>query len=161
MGSSFWNDKTYENDDDGNNSVKLFQFLLYLRQILRHSLGVCLITVQNDLLNNVNFVSKLQHLSDYVFVIDDNESTKSRLDKTQYEGLFRISKLPRLNTLNSYLPETLDIAFYVKRKRFIVEILHLPPDITEETNEKKGRTNTSSSASTLACASVGPSKLDF
>jgi elongator complex protein 4 len=124
---------------------------------LRHSLGVCLITVQKDLLNDLNFLSKITHLSDYVFLIDDSETVKSRLNKTQYEGLFRIHKLPRLNTLNSYLPETLDLAFYIKRKRLIVEMLHLPPDITEDDNDKKGRTTTAVSA----CSSVGPSKLDF
>lgn len=102
-------------------------------------------------------MTKIAHLSDYVFMIDDSESVQSRLNKTQYEGLFRISKLPRLNTLNAYLPETLDLAFYIKRKRLIVEILHLPPDITEDDSEKKGRTSTAA----MACASVGPSKLDF
>ena len=139
---------------ENDTSSKLFNFLIYLRNLLRHSLGVCLITVRNDLLSNTGFLSKISHLSDYVFLIDDSEMVKTRLVKTQYEGLFHIYKLPRLNTLNSFLPETLDLAFYVKRKRLIVEILHLPPDITEDDTEKKGRTST-------ACASVGPSKLDF
>jgi elongator complex protein 4 len=147
IGSTFWNDNTENN---------LFNFLLHLRHQLRHSLSVCMITVQNCLLNNPTFLAKIQHLSDFVFLIDNSDSVKTRLNKTQYEGLFRIAKLPRLNTLNSFMPETLDLAFYIKRKRLIIEILHLPPDITEDDNEKKGRTTTSS-----ACASVGSSKLDF
>lgn len=32
-----------------------------------------------------------------------------------------------LNALNVYKPETLDLAFKLRRKRFIIEKLHLPP----------------------------------
>ena len=44
-------------------------------------------------------------------------------------GLFHLVKLPRLNSLASYLPETLDLAFKLRRKKFSIEVSHvtLPP----------------------------------
>ncbi len=154
VGSAFWNDNCYEH----GTSTKLFRFLYGLRQTLRHSLSVCLITVNNDLIKDEQFLAKISNLSDYVFVMDTLDNTKNRLEKTQYDGLFHIVKLARLNTLNSYLPETLDLAFNVKRKRFVVEILALPPDITEDGDEKKGRTNPTSS---MSCSSGAGGKLEF
>jgi elongator complex protein 4 len=155
VGSAFWNDNCYES----GTSHKLFRFLFYIRQLLRHSLGVCLITVKNDLIKDAQFLAKISNLSDYVFVIDSLVNGKNHLDKSQYDGLFHIVKLARLNTINSFLPETLDLAFSVKRKRFVVEILALPPDITEDGDEKKGRT--SSTTSLMSCSSGGGGKLDF
>ena len=149
-----WNDPNIE---DHSKNTQLFGFLLYLRKILRQSLAVCLITVQNDLLNDANFLSKIAHLSDFMFMIDNTPESTARLAKTQYEGFFKIIKLPSINSINFYMPETLDLAFYVKRKRFVVEIFHLPPEIGEDSEEKKGRTTTSA----MACATPGPSKLDF
>ena len=37
-------------------------------------------------------------------------------------GLFHLHKLPCLNCLVSYFPETLDLAFKLKRKKFLIEV---------------------------------------
>ena len=37
-------------------------------------------------------------------------------------GLFNIVKLPRLNSLVSHMPDTLDLAFKLKRKKFTIEV---------------------------------------
>ena len=37
-------------------------------------------------------------------------------------GLFNIIKLPRLNSLLSHMPDTLDLAFKLKRKKFTIEV---------------------------------------
>lgn len=107
-------------------------------------------------------MEKFEHLSDYSFTMDDSKSTVSRLTKTEYDGLFRLSKLPHLNSLNAFQPETLDLAFFLKRKRLVVEQLHLPPDLGEGDDTQKGRT---SSSVTMSCGSAGDSstnsKLDF
>ena len=39
-----------------------------------------------------------------------------------YLGLFHLVKLPCLNSLTSHLPETLDLAFKLRRKRFSIEV---------------------------------------
>jgi len=95
--------------------------------------------------------------------MDDSVSTASRLIKTEYNGLFRLSKLPHLNSLSAFQPETLDLAFFLKRKRLVVEQLHLPPDLGEGDDTQKGRTGTSSNAK-MSCGSGDDSKqqlLDF
>ncbi len=37
-------------------------------------------------------------------------------------GLFHIVKLPRLNSLQCHMPDTVDLAFKLKRKKFMIEV---------------------------------------
>lgn len=37
-------------------------------------------------------------------------------------GLFHLVKLPRIKSLTCHYPETLDLAFKLKRKKFVVEV---------------------------------------
>ena len=155
-----WNDKCTLNEDE---SVHFCRLLLYLRELLRHSLAVCIITVPNEVARHVYLMQKFIHLSDYAFIMDDSQTSVKSLTATQYDGLFRLSKLPRLNSLTQcFMPETLDLAFYVKKKRLVVEQMNLPPDLGEHDETQKGRTN---SSVTMSCSSSSktavPSKLDF
>lgn len=160
LGGLVWNDQSSLNDS----AESLCRFLFHLRALLRQSLAVCLITVPNEVVRNQTLMQQYSHLSDYVFIFDDSKSSLSRLVKTQYNGLFRLIKLPSLNSLNQcFAPDCLDLAFYVKKKRLIVEQLHLPPDLGENDDTQKGRT---SSAVTMSCtsggrAASGTNKLDF
>lgn len=161
VGGFVWNDSCTVNEEYSNELCKL---LLYLRELLRHSLAVCLVTVPYEVVLNNDLMEKFSHLSDYAFVMDDSSTSVSRLTNTQYDGLFRLNKLPRLNTLNScFTPETLDLAFYLKRKRLIIEQMHLPPELGEDDDSQKGRTNTSvtMSCSSSGTSSTGSNKLDF
>jgi len=145
--------------------VSLCRFLLYLRTLLRHSLAAVVITVPNEVMQSTGLAKRLSHLADFVFTMDDSVSTASQLTKTEYDGLFRLSKLPHLNSLSAFQPETLDLAFFLKRKRLVVEQLHLPPDLGEGDDSQKGRTGTSTTPAAVAmsCGSAGDSKqlLDF
>ncbi len=160
-----WNDRCTVDDQYASD---LCAFLLYLRELLRHSLAVCLITVPNELALNNDLFMKVTHLSDYSFIMDDSSKTASRLTNTEYDGLFRLMKLPRLNSLNAcFTPETLDLAFYMKKRRLVVEQLHLPPDIGENDDSQKGRTGTatmscsSEGGGAIGSTSTGNNKLDF
>ncbi len=107
-------------------------------------------------------MQKFIHLSDYSFTLDDSQTTISSLTKTQYDGLFRLTKLPRLNSMmQCFMPETLDLAFYVKSKRLVVEQMNLPPELGENDETQKGRTNTSVTMSCSSSSATAPSKLDF
>ena len=51
-----------------------------------------------------------------------------------------------MNSLTRFTPSTFDLAFKLRRKRFTVEKLHLPPDLAEtaereqdETSQSKGK----------------------
>lgn len=162
MGGLGWNDQSTMNDKHSPES--LCKFLFHMRALLRQSLAVCVVTVPHEVVANQGLMQLYTHLSDYVFSLDDSSGTLTRLAKTQYNGLFRLSKLPSLNSLSQcFMPECLDLAFYVKRKRLIVEQLHLPPDLGENDDSHKGRT---SSSVTMSCSSggkaaSGSNKLDF
>ncbi len=162
LGGLVWNDQSIINDKHSPES--LCKFLFHIRALLRQSLAVCLITVSQEVVANQGLMQLYSHLSDYVFSLDDSSNTLMRLAKTQYNGLFRLSKLPSLNSLNQcFMPECLDLAFYVKRKRLIVEQLHLPPDLGENDDSQKGRTSSSiaMSCSSGGKAASGINKLDF
>lgn len=49
----------------------------------------------------------------------------------EYNGLFFIRKISALNALAAHTPETYDLAFKLRRKRFVIEKLHLPPELQE------------------------------
>lgn len=44
-----------------------------------------------------------------------------------YSGLMHLHKITAVNTLTAYMPETSDLAFKLRRKKFVIEKLHLPP----------------------------------
>jgi elongator complex protein 4 len=162
IGGLIWNDSSTLNESYSHSMCRL---LVSLRELLRHSLAVCVITVPNEIVNNRTLINKYSILSDHVFLMDDSAKSVSRLTSTEYDGIFRLVKLPRLNSLNAcFVPETLDLAFYIKRKRLVVEQLHLPPELSEDDQTQKGRTSTS--IVTMSCSSTtgsmtGSAKLDF
>ena len=136
--------------------------MLNLRSVLRYSLGVCVITLPDEVVKNLDLIDRFSHLSDFVFIMDDSSTAVSGLTNTEYDGLFKLTKIPRLNSLMPCCtPESLDLAFYVKRKRLVVELLNLPPDIGEDDDKQKGRTSTAVSMSCSSTGSAGSNKLDF
>jgi elongator complex protein 4 len=71
----------------------------------------------------------------------------------QYHGLLHVKKLQTLTALQSYKPEAFDLAFKLKLHRFVIEKLHLPPELQE---------NESSIETSMSCSSSGGNKsLDF
>lgn len=79
------------------------------------------------------------------FAASDRETNPVFKD---YHGLLHIRTLTALDTLAAYCPETLDLAFKLKRKRFVIEKLHLPPELGESDNNTK-------STLSMGCASGG------
>jgi hypothetical protein len=79
---------------------------------------------------------------------------------SDYSGQFFIKKLPRLNSLVTFQPDTLNFVFKQRRRKLHIEMLHLGPAETRSTKEKSGSAQT---VKELLCA-PGPtktSKLDF
>lgn len=54
-----------------------------------------------------------------------------------YHGLFHITKLSSINSMVPYVPPSLDLAFKLKRKKFLIEKLHLPPGNNNNTFIKR------------------------
>lgn len=60
------------------------------------------------------------------------------------------------------MPETLDLAFKLKRKALVIEKLHLPPDLSETVSRSQGSAPATKAASEAAAAAkkkVGGTKL--
>lgn len=56
---------------------------------------------------------------------------------SDYHGLFHVTKLSTLYSLVPFVPPSLDLAFKLRRKKFVIEKLHLPPGMY--TNIKIGQ----------------------
>lgn len=114
---------------------RLVQFVHALRSLLRRTLSVCLVTLPVSALLPQT-VNKILHASDTV--LEMRSFVGSRIDVSDYEfreysGLFELKKLPRMNSLVfNFNPQSLQYAFKMKRRKMIVEKLHLPPEETRQ-----------------------------
>ncbi|XP_064400311.1 elongator complex protein 4-like [Halichondria panicea] len=136
MGSPLWLD---EGDDPS-----LPQFLHALRGLLRKAHAVAVLTVPTHLMQDSAHVSRLERLSDAVIHLESfagSEKEQNPLYR-DYHGLFHLRKIPRLNSLVGHFPETMDLAFKLKKKKFLIEKLHLPPELSETASRSQEDTKT-------------------
>lgn len=138
-----------------NADAEVPRFLYCLRAILRHAYSSCIITLPTSILKEET-VERCEHLSDYVISLV-SLANSSNPAYSEYNGLLAISKLAAINTLASHVPETRDWAFKLRKKRFIIEKLHLPPEL----QESQQREQDEDVGVRLMCSSGGSSALDF
>jgi elongator complex protein 4 len=134
LSSSLFDDQTSNHFDE------LCSFLYHLRILLRTSLATCIITL--------NEKSKIfETIADIVF-----ELKSSNLPTTDYVGFCQLIKLPRLNTIQPFIPDTWDIGIKLikHRKNLIFEKYSIPPDLSEDASrEEKNKTLTCSPSKEL------------
>ncbi|XP_070549538.1 elongator complex protein 4-like isoform X1 [Ptychodera flava] len=163
IGSPLWGEEGGVIPGTAKTDHSLPRFLHALRSILRSSLSVCLITIPTHLFQDAAFVRRLENLCDTVVKLESfagSEKEKNPVYK-EYHGLFTICKLPRLNSLTCHMPDSLDLAFKLKRKKFTIEKLHLPPDLSETVSRSQGEVIKTASAD-IGCASKPSNQsLDF
>jgi elongator complex protein 4 len=129
-------------DKHENHFDELLTFIYHLRILLRTSLATCIIT-----LNEKSQI--FETLADIVF-----ELKLSNLIANDYVGFCQLIKLPRLNTIQPFIPDTWDIGIKLlkHRKNIIFEKYSIPPDLSENASRDE-------KSKTLTCS---PSKqLDF
>lgn len=80
------------------------------------------------------------------------ESNQSLQD---YHGFFYLTKLAAINSLASKHPGSIEYVFKLRRKKFCIEVLHLPPDIGDSNQNQKN------SISSLGCGGTNKHVLDF
>lgn len=78
-----------------------------------------------------------------------------------YHGLLHIRRLVALDTLAAgSTPSTHDLAFKLRRRQFVVEKLHLPPELQEAADSAAA--SAAAAASSVSCGGGGgQSLLDF
>uniref|UniRef100_A0A182NDI3 Elongator complex protein 4 n=1 Tax=Anopheles dirus TaxID=7168 RepID=A0A182NDI3_9DIPT len=152
IGSPVWYDSNFAED--------LLRFLAVLKAIVRNTLSVCLITMPLQLFQHLDdscLCRKVTNMFDFSFGLEAfggqlEEQTNPAFK--EYHGLLNVTKISPFNSLTAFHPITRDLAFKLKRTKFVIEKLHLPPDIADDDSHNR--------APTMSCSGAGSkSKLDF
>ncbi|XP_038064148.1 elongator complex protein 4-like [Patiria miniata] len=164
LGSPLWGEELSTTQHDRHQGAELCQFLHALRALIRNSLAVCVITMPTHLFTDVAVTRRLERLCDTAIELESfagSEKEKNPVYK-EYHGLFHIKQLPRLNSLTGHMPDTMDLAFKLKRKKLTIEKLHLPPELPETVSRTQEDPVPRAIAPSIGCGSLGGrSKLDF
>lgn len=178
FGSPLWYDNHFSDD--------ICLFLTILKAAVRTSLTVCCITVPSHLFKYIvrysehfieiptensryayifnpqdpTLIHRVRNLVDYAVELESFAGSDKETNPVfkEYNGLFFIRKLAALNALTAHTPETYDLAFKLRRKRFVIEKLHLPPELQESEQREQ---DDEPILSSLSCASTKKHLLEF
>ncbi len=141
---------------------QLLPALLQLKGLVRSAMAVAIVTVPAGVLAPGTLAS-VRRTADAALALEGFAGTplENNAALREFHGLVRVRKLPRLQVLAPPQPETLDLAFKLKRKTLVLERLHLPPDLAD--NTARSLTDAKPRTSTPLCHSAPgkPSPLDF
>ncbi|CAB3373497.1 Hypothetical predicted protein [Cloeon dipterum] len=138
-------------------------FFYALRSILRSSCAVCLATVPTQSLES-HVKSRCRHVCDYCICPSPAVHVDGKVNPllSGHNGVFKIHKLPVINSIAPFKPETLDLGFKVRRKKFCIEKLQLPPEVAEsEEREQDDVVQPKYAMDFTGCGSMTSKKLDF
>ncbi|XP_031849119.1 elongator complex protein 4 [Nomia melanderi] len=135
LGSRLW-----FTDSEENSNQDLLKFLYLLRVLLRYSYTVAVITIPIDCLNNSSdVVQRIEHLSDVSIGLESFMGSQKETNPIfkDYHGLLHLKKLPALNTIANHVPDSRDLVFKLRRRKFVIEVLHLPPELGDTTQREQ------------------------
>lgn len=141
------------------NVTSAMRSLCCLRSIVRNSLSVCLITLPEYMYSTTG-LELLKHNVDMVINLESFSTGKANPLYKDYHGLLKILKLPVLNSLLPFTPDSHEFAFKLRRKKFTIERLHLPPDIGENV-QRQGVEEQEPTMRTMCGSSNTKSSIDF
>ena len=152
FGSPPWGMELSSNNK--NEWAKLTKFLYCLKAAIRNSFSVAILTIPMHLCQDQALISRIYSCVDFVVNLESFQGSDKETNPIfkDYHGLFKIVKLPILNTLVPHMLDSTDWVFKLKRKSIKIEKLHLPPDISE--------TSTNNSVGLCSSTNTG-NKLDF
>lgn len=156
LGSRLW-----LGDTEKGSNRDLLKFLYCFRALLRNSYAVGVVTIPVNNFDNTDCViERIQHLSDIAVGLESFAGSAKELNPLfkDYHGLLHIKKLCALNGLSHGITQYKDLAFKLRRKKFLIEVLHLPPEFDDTSQREQDETVTSG----IGCASGShKSALDF
>lgn len=137
LGSPVWMAMDCEEDSSAFGQ-DLIKFMYCLRVILRDTNAIAFVTVPSHLFDDDHIMNRLLYSIDNAVKIESfaGSSRETNPVYKDYHGLFHITKLSAMYSLVPYVPPSLDLAFKLKRKKFVIEKLHLPPEL-QETKERE------------------------
>ncbi|XP_037949619.1 putative elongator complex protein 4 [Teleopsis dalmanni] len=131
LGSPMWYDENFGKD--------ILKFLTALRAAVRNVVSVCFITMPMHLIAKYdeNLVSKIRNLVDYSIELESFAGSERETNPAfqEYHGLIHLRKISAINALSAYMPETTDLAFKLRRKKFVIEKFHLPPELDDNNQD--------------------------
>lgn len=139
LGSRCW-----LSDSEDSRHSDLIKFLYYLKALLRNSYAVAMITIPVDNFDNSDGVlERVEHISDIAIKLESfaESGRETNVLFKDYHGQLYIKKLAALNALAPHIPESRDLVFKLRRKKFIIEILHLPPELDDTTQREEDDTS--------------------
>ncbi|KAG5875843.1 hypothetical protein JTB14_012963 [Gonioctena quinquepunctata] len=116
----------------------LDMFIFCLRALVRSAYSVAVITIPTHLYHEIS-LERCIHSSDIAMRLQAFSGTELENNQSlsDYHGFFYLTKLAAINSLSSKHPGSVEYAFKLRRKKFSIEMLHLPPDIQDEGEGKR------------------------
>ncbi|XP_039295376.1 elongator complex protein 4 [Nilaparvata lugens] len=145
LGSPLWTSA----DTKSAHAQQITRFLYRLRHLVHDSLTTCLVTVSPSLFKVSHsffyilffllfllffsvpgLLHRCEHLSDCVISL---ESLARNCNPcfSDFNGLLHVTKFSTTNSLVPHVPEEVDWAFKLRKRRFAIVKLHLPPELAE------------------------------
>ncbi|CAH8871949.1 unnamed protein product [Trichobilharzia szidati] len=137
----------------------MLHFFATLRLIVQNSSCTVFVTLPTTKLPPGLF-TRISHYCDYVFRVQGlGDQIKANPVYSEYDGLLAVMRIPWLlggNTLEPAIrPSTLDWCFKIKRHQLTMQLLHLPPCLSETVS----RSNASETI--FNCSKHHEKQLDF
>lgn len=104
----------------------IYQDLFKLRAIVHNSCSVAIVTVPSNILGHQLF-DRCMQLSDIVISLKSLVNINDPSLK-EFSGLIKFSKISAVNSFSIHVPEDVDWAFKIVKKKLIIQKLHLPPE---------------------------------
>lgn len=152
LASPYWYSENIKGD--------LIRFLNVLKSIVRHTTTVCFITIPMHLLRHINeeIVNKVRTIVDYSIELESFAGSDKETNPVfkDYHGLLYVRRIKAVNCSVAYTPKIQDLAFKLRRKKFVIEKLHLPPELQESDQREQDDI-----VPTVSCVGKAKNLLDF
>lgn len=160
LGSPMWLPQRKSMHVLDGNSQDLHMFIFCLRALVRSAHAVALITIPSYLYDQGS-LERCIHSSDIAIRLQSFSGTELEHNQSlqDYHGFFCLTKLAAINSLASKHPGSIEYVFKLRRKKFDIQVLHLPPDIGDNAADKQKEVSPS-----LGCGGAGNNRqllLDF
>lgn len=139
LGSPIWMSMDCDDESHSTYGQDLIKFLYCLRVLLRNTNAVAFITIPSHLFDDDRIMKRLLYSADNAVRIESFAGSGKETNPvySEYHGLFHITKLSAVHSLVPYVPPSLDLAFKLRRKKFVIEKLHLPPELQESSEREQ------------------------
>ncbi|XP_066150945.1 elongator complex protein 4 isoform X1 [Euwallacea fornicatus] len=156
LGSPMWLPTKKSVHSVNGNSQDLHMFLFCLRALVRSAHAVAFVTIPSYLYDEES-LERCVHSSDIAMKLQSFSGTELENNQSlqDYHGFFYLMKLAAINSLASKHPGSIEYVFKLRRKKFTIEVLHLPPDLSDAS---EGKNNNISS---LGCGGSNKHLLEF